>query len=418
VSKEEVRSSENKSTGQTSQSSISVHAERGGAEIVDRLANEWRELCNEGPSDQPFCRPEWIGAYARAFGASKTLLLLTARIGDLLKAILPLEEERSLFCGMPIRKLRGTANAHSGRFDLVRTDGLEADAAILNLWSFLKQLPGWDMLELPYVAQGAALDQLVRAAQSDGFPVGKLESLRSPYINLAEWGTSEDLWPAGVSSRFRKDLRRVMRKLTSEGPVHLHRIEKADGEALKQFYDLEGSGWKGREDSAIASNEDTRQFYNEIARNAERFGYLSIYFLEFDGRMIAGHLGLTYRGRYFSPKVAYDENYRLYAPGQLLMNAVLRDCARRGLSELDILGPWAEWKAKWTPLVHPHAHWYVFSKRTYGRTLHSLRFRIRPAIKSIISPKRTEDLKSGSPVEDRKKSAKRPTRDSFIKAAR
>jgi CelD/BcsL family acetyltransferase involved in cellulose biosynthesis len=374
---------------------------------VDRPANEWRELCNRGPSDQPFCRPEWIGAYARAFGANKTLLLITARIENQLKAVLPLEAERSLFCGLPARKLRGTANEHSVRFDLIRADGPEADAAILNIWSFLKELPGWDMLELPYVAQGAALDQLIQAAQSDGFPVGKIDSLRSPYINLAEWGTSEDSWPADISGRFRKDLRRVMKKLAAHGPVDLRRVEKASPEALQRFYDLERSGWKGREGSAIACNEGTRQFYDEVARNAERFGYLSLYFLEIGSCALAGHLGFTYRGRYFCPKVAYDENYKTFGPGQLLMSGVLRECVKRGLFELDILGPWAEWKAKWTPLVRPHTHWYIFN-RTYGRILHSLRFLVRPAIRDLMNLGTRNNRRSRSLDEDRNDREKDP----------
>ena len=44
---------------------VAVH--RGGVELVDRWADEWRALCNRAVDDQPFYRPEWIGAHIRAF---------------------------------------------------------------------------------------------------------------------------------------------------------------------------------------------------------------------------------------------------------------------------------------------------------------------------------------------------------------
>src|SRR5437879_11003162 len=44
-----------------------AEVQTGGVELIDALAEEWRELCEEEPNDQPFCRPEWVGAYLRAF---------------------------------------------------------------------------------------------------------------------------------------------------------------------------------------------------------------------------------------------------------------------------------------------------------------------------------------------------------------
>src|SRR5262245_29330847 len=95
----------------------------GGVEIIERLAEEWRALCAEGPCDQPFFRPEWVAAYVHAFASEKKLLILTARVDGRLRAVLPLVEEWAFFHGLPVRMLRGASNAHSGRFDLVRGAG-------------------------------------------------------------------------------------------------------------------------------------------------------------------------------------------------------------------------------------------------------------------------------------------------------
>src|SRR5262245_18652163 len=65
----------------------------GGVEIIERLAEEWRALCAEGPCDQPFFRPEWIAAYVRAFAPEKKLLILTTRLDGRLRAVLPMVKE-------------------------------------------------------------------------------------------------------------------------------------------------------------------------------------------------------------------------------------------------------------------------------------------------------------------------------------
>jgi CelD/BcsL family acetyltransferase involved in cellulose biosynthesis len=361
-----------------------VKAIKGGIEIIDELTEEWRQLCLEGPCDQPFFRPEWIGAYVLAFAAKAKLVVITARIDGRLKAVLPLVEEKSLWCGLPVRRLRGAANWHSGRFDVVKGAGAEGNMAVRAVWSSLKDLGGWDLIELPDVPQGGAAEELLDAAQKDGFAVGRWESMRSPYIPLSGLREGEDPWLSRTSANFRQNMRKWLRKSAAEGGLHLHRLERPDSQALERFYTLECSGWKGRQGTAIASRPSTRSFYDRIARGAQPFDYLCLHILELGQETLAACLGLTYGGKYFFLKPAYDERYAKLGPGHLLINAVLRDCVQRRLAEFDLMGPRVEYKAKWTSLVHPHAFLYVFRNSRYGRLLHTVKFSILPSMKRLL----------------------------------
>src|SRR5262244_571341 len=115
---------------------VRVSAETGGVEVIEVLAEEWRRLCEEGQCDEPFYRPEWIAAYVRAFARQAKVVVVTARVEGELKAVLPLIEEGSLFCGIPVKKLRGAANVHSCRFDMVCAPGAEGEAAVRAIWKF------------------------------------------------------------------------------------------------------------------------------------------------------------------------------------------------------------------------------------------------------------------------------------------
>ena len=362
---------------------IVAEVHHGGIELVERLAAEWRELCLESPGDEPFYHPEWIEAYLRAFAPSAKLRVITARAGGRLKAILPLTPSREYFSGLPARILRSPSNVHSCRSDLVRGAGASGDAAAMAIWNHLRESRDWDVLELLSVPAGGAAEMLVAAAQHDGFLTGQYLAMSSPYITLAGRG-GEDWWLQQTDSKFRGNLRRRMRKLTAEDPVTLTRIETADPEALQRFYDLEQRGWKGRAGSAIADDAEVRMFYDLAAATAAQQGYFSLYFLEWKGRVLAGHFGLTYKGVYMVPKLAYDEDFQQYAPGHVMIYEVVGDCVRRGLREFDFLGHAVSWKKEWTQEQRTLSYRYIFRQGLLGRALHTVKFKIKPALAAIF----------------------------------
>lgn len=356
----------------------SVNAEPGGLEVVERLAAEWRELCLNAPSDQPFYRPEWIAAYVQSYDPAAKLHVISVTAGGRLAAVLPLVHEH-LFCGFPARKLRGATTWDCMRFDLVRRGGAPGERAVNEIWRHLSERRDWDVLELPDVPCGGGAETLYSAAQAAGYPVARWDSIRSPIVSITPNGATE------ASGRFRKHLRGYVRKLTAQGgSLALRHVQAADPDALAEFYSLERSGWKGRSQSAILDKPKSQEFYDRIARDAAQFGYLSLYFLDFNGKAIAGHLGLSYAGRYFSPKVAFDEQFRDYAPGHLIINAIVQDCVQRGLSEYDICGDSDDWKARWTSRTLPHARLFIFQDSAYGRMLHAARFRLAPVLKRLL----------------------------------
>ena len=362
-----------------------VEAKQGGVELVEQLALEWRFLCQENSADEPFFQPDWIAAYTRAYLPLGALLLLTARTRGMLSAVLPLMVGRVKVLGIPVRRLRAAYRPYTCRFDLTRRDGPLGDLAVNALWTSLKDRPDWDVLEFPDVPQRGALEDLLRLAEADGFPTGRLRSMNSPYLSLSGWDGREDYFLRQVDSRFASTFRRRKRKLTGQGSLALRSSSDADPDLLRLFFDMEASGWKGRQGTAIRNDRRYRQFYEEVARGLARFGYLRLHFLEHQGKMIAGHFGFTYRQRHSTPKGARDEEYDRFGPGHLLTDMVLRDCAERGLAEFDFLCEDDPWKLSWTSQVRPHAHLYIFRKNPPGRLAHLLKFKFKPALRAILS---------------------------------
>lgn len=359
-----------------------VEVHRGGVEVVERLADAWRTLCDEAVDDQPFYRPEWIAAHIRAFTPQARVLLLTVSFEGKLRFVLPLLQEWSVFSGVPLRKLRGPVNSHSCRFDAVRQSGPDGDAAVVAAWNYLKDLPGWDLLELSDVLEGGTISALALAASNSGNHTAQVPQRHNPYVPIPSDPAGLQKLP--LNKKLRSQLRSIRRELEKKGQLKLQRVCDADRAVLDGFYELESAGWKGTEGSAIACNPRIRQFYDEISLAAQRFGYLCIYSLELNGELLASHLGLAHRGRYFSPKIAYNEKFPQYAPGHLIVSEILQDCAARGISEYDITGVDDDWKMKWASGSRARFMYLIFRRGLAGSLAHALRFGLRPAIKRLI----------------------------------
>jgi len=345
------------------------------------LVPEWRELWRQSGDREPYSHPGWLLAYRRNFEPSAQVLVITVRKAGRLVAVLPLVRERTVVDGMPVRVMRAPMNEHSFGFHvLADTEAtLQVPCAIVNR---LAALPGWDLLLIQRYASRSFADQLGRCAPCHGFPALRFPHSASRCIAIPEPAAGGDEpWMAPVDGGLKKTIRRSLRLIGQDfdGDLVLDTRHDADPEALARFYDIEASGWKGREGTAIKCVPATLQFYNEVAKAFAEDGALRLQFLRVGATLLAGSFNVVAGGRSFVLKWAYDDAYSRYGPGQVLCKEMLRDGSERGLTALD-LGEDAPYKREWTPVAEPHESVYLFNRTVYGRLLYAYRASIRPAI--------------------------------------
>lgn len=368
---------------------LSIRVQTGGAGLIQELAEEWRRLCDETPEGEPFYRPEWAQAFLAAFAPSAKLIVISARSDQGLRGVLPLIEERSFLSGLPVKRIAGPANVHCSRLGLAYCAGGEGEEVLQALWESVKALPGWHLLDFNYVLGGNGIDQLARLAAADSFRVARKPTWQALYLPVATSAKGEPTWLEGTRPKFRSNLRRSRRQLEELGAVTTRHYDSADREALQQFYDLESSGWKGKQRTAIACDPRTRRFYDEVAQTAAGDGHLSLDFLDLNAKPIAAHFALVFQGRYCLAKAGYDESYQRFGPGQLLVREVLSQSGPRGLRELDFVGP-ATWdETRWASARRDHFHIFIFRKGWYGWLLHVVRVAARRLAKRLL--RRGED---------------------------
>jgi CelD/BcsL family acetyltransferase involved in cellulose biosynthesis len=298
------------------------------------LADEWDELADLARAS-PFLRPGWFEIWWRAFGAGRLELAALRRDGRL-AGVLPLARRRGM--------LQSLTNWHTPEFGILAEDGA-ARRELLERFLRGRRHP----VTLRFLtAGGPDAPDAEAAARAAGRRIITRSLERSPYVPI------DGDWEGYLRGRDRHRLsenRRRRRRLEERGTLSF--AVEDGGERLDALLDeglrVEASGWKGAEGTAIASRQETRQFYVEVARWAAGQGWLRLAFLRLDERAIAFQF-LIVAGRVASQlKGGYDVDDRKYAPGMLLAQSVLEWVFAEGLESYEFHGVDEAFKLEWAP---------------------------------------------------------------------
>lgn len=372
----------------TSQGRTATIAERlelvqyeGGAELMEQLAKPWTELYQEASNRQPFYRPEVIGAYVRAFAPKARVTVFTVQSYGRWVAALPLIHQLAIMNGIPVRQLRSPGNEHTLRFDLLCHPEESLQCIARMLWQELERRPDFDVLQLEDVPQGGYAHELLAMARNRGFRVGAWRSKEVPYLAFSD---TPDAQFRHANDTLKSNVRRRTRKAERElGGLRLIRETDARPESLDQFYELEASGWKGKNNSAIRCLAETKEFYDAVAKGGARQGFFALDRLMAGDLLIAMQFAFIDQARYYGMKFCYDERYSTHGPGNLLLNQIFTCCIDDGIPVFDFMGPKVDYMAKWTPLVCPHDFLFVFNRTLPAQAVHFLKFIAAPRLRDF-----------------------------------
>jgi CelD/BcsL family acetyltransferase involved in cellulose biosynthesis len=296
---------------------------------IEPIAPEWDELATRAGAS-PFLRPGWFQAWWNAFGRGRLEIATLRRDGRLVGV------------GPYFRRLGTTlavANVHSPHFALLAEDVAAERALVARL--FEPNPLHTSLCYLDEAADGTA--ELVRSARAARRRLLTVTMQRSPWVGTQ--GSWED-FEAGLSGKFVRDLRRRRRQLEQTGEVS---VEVTEGtELLEEAFRLEASGWKDRRGTAILSRPSTRRFYREVAEWAAPRGLLRLAFLRLGDRPIASQYALE-DGRWYFLKGGVDPEFLRFAPGKLLVHAMIERAYAEGLESFEFLGADEAWKSDWQP---------------------------------------------------------------------
>lgn len=344
------------------------------------LAPEWEALAAEAAVEHPFLTHDWVETWWEAFGAGRELHALVVRDAGRAVAIAPLMLGRVKMCGLSLRSLESLANEHTPRGGfLVAKDRPDAYEA---LWAELSR-PGrsFDLVLLRQLPAGSeTLGALNRIAAGSGWLEGRWRSEVSPHLRLEGPFAA---YLETLSPKHRENIRKREKRARKMGEVSYETVSGGSGldAALEDGLRIEGSGWKGKEGTAIRCRPDTLSFYTSLARRLAGRDTLELQFLRVGDKRVAFGYTLRHGAGRFMVKSAYDDEFGPISPVMLLIRSVLERAHEEGVREFDFLGGCDPWKLNWTSDTRAHDWLYLMPPSLPLRLMHAAKFRLGPRLR-------------------------------------
>jgi hypothetical protein len=220
----------------------------------------WDALIRRLPHPRYFQLSEWYAAYLDALEPDDNrVLFIVCESGGSTVAIVPLRHGSRRIAGVPARVLELPQHEHMPLADIVAAPGQPARLAFEAVLRWLggPEAPAWDLLAFTHVLDDSAAANVMSATPAQAI-VRQLG-----YSDLIDVDRSYEDVLGSFSKNFRGNLRKARNKLAEASPV----LESLDvtplADALRTFFTVEASGWKGAagEQTAIGLHPDLRRFY-------------------------------------------------------------------------------------------------------------------------------------------------------------
>jgi hypothetical protein len=315
---------------------------------------QWDSLCKK--TGKPILCSSWFIAGNNGFSKSSELSMAAITNGEL-KAIAPLAKKGKL---LPHLELLGSSTLlEPGGIIFDNPEALRLLIKKLletNISLILKKLYK-NSLEVKILA-----DEL----NSKKSFLYSTEESKVPYVDTSgDWKQVEDKMP----SKKRSNFRRLKRKLEKLGEVEFQIVIPSE-ENLEIYFekvmDVEAANWKGKMGTAIKTHPSLREFFSDYASQMTSNGQLRLIFLNVNGEPIAVQFAVESGNRLWILKIGYNEKWRIYSPGVLLMDHVVKYCFDQNLDGCEFLGGNEEWLHDWATGVHDLVSYNIYPKTIKG----------------------------------------------------
>jgi len=304
---------------------------------------EWNSLVEQGISDVPFLRYEYLSQWWQTLGGGEwkqaELVLISARENGQLIGIAPLFKAE--YEGHPALMLLGSIEISDYLDLIVRLDDLAR--FLSGLMDFLAQSSTYHGLPFDwYNLPDSSPTRASLKAESERRGLVYHEEVYRPTPRVALTGSFEE-YLARVEKKQRHEIRRKMRRAAeSEIPVKFY----VAGDAATLESEIEAFFQLMEHDSSKASflTPSMRIQMRSVIQTAFDHGYLWLAFLTVDGVRAAACLNFDYKNKLWGYNSGVSREYMELSPGWVLLGHQLQWACEHGRAEFDFMRGDEEYK--------------------------------------------------------------------------
>ena len=339
-----------------------------GIEGLESLRDAWNEIVSGMTRRHFFHLWEWHHSYLKCLEPDpNNLIFFLFTKGETPVAIFPLQFTKISLGGLKLKALAFPSHNHILLCDLV----CHREALPLPLFQLLSQHlrnqgKSWDMIQLPHLLEDACAIQVI-----NNHPPSRLLLKHEGRCDFMDTTGTYEPFLSGLSKNFRRSLKRAKQYLDDELSGVQFTFTQNDPELeerFETFMDVEASGWKGTLGigTAIKLHPNLMCFYRTLTWTLSTSGKVSINTLTADGKCIAAQFCLLLDDTAYILKIGYDEGYKRYAPGNLLVDLFIkRSMEGCTIKNINLITD-AEWHEDWKPKSYDKSELYIFNATPAG----------------------------------------------------
>jgi CelD/BcsL family acetyltransferase involved in cellulose biosynthesis len=286
----------------------------------------WNALLARGHTESVNLTWEWQRNWWNTFGRGRLLLIL-------------IEQDDEPVCIAPLFAEHGMAVniCPEDRLDLVgAVMGPEVMEAIVELLQDC--VPNFAGLRFYFIPEASPTGTyLEQAAERLGMTCFREAALPAPQLDLAAWPE------AAVRCTRKKSLLRHEKYFRREGRLEVHHTSAAEQirPQLDEFFAQHIARRAATSHPSLFIDPRQCDYYRSIVSNIGPTGWLRFTRVEWNGRPIAFHFGLSYRGRFVFGIPSFDIELKDHSPGEVLLRQVILAAIEEGARIFDF-GPGGE----------------------------------------------------------------------------
>jgi CelD/BcsL family acetyltransferase involved in cellulose biosynthesis len=301
------------------------------------LRHTWNDVLARSRVNNVFSTWDWAVRWWEHFGSGRQLKVLVAHENDEIIGLAPLI--LSKYGPANIGALRrieflGSPQSNYNDFILAKNQGP-------CLTAFLEYLIGqsdWDWLQLSDLRDDTLSANLIRRSRDIGH--WKLESRLDAMCFFMKLPNSVEDLCRTIGRNMRRTIRRDMRALEKEYVVEI-KTQTDFGSienAMRVLFELHQRRWNLKRKPGAFAASAVRNFHIAVARDFNKNGWLSMYFLTADDRAVACVYCFEYGRKIYGYQTGFDP---LFAPQRSIGNQVfmrsIEMSIRKGLIEYDLM---------------------------------------------------------------------------------
>jgi len=342
-------------------------------EVIDQMSKFekleplWNSFLKKGDGYGYFLSFEWYKLWLEHFLKNDKLNILLLFEDNQVVTIAPFLIIKEKYKKISINKMVLIGNAYSPVRNILfkECDSISKKHMLSYLFDHLMYSSNhWDLIELYPLREDDMNYLLIKEViKEKGYLNREKQNTENFYEN--NFPSSFDEYLNRRSKQFRKQLRRLRKKLEELGRVEImiiqdsHNIDKW----LNCYYEVYSKSWKKRESIGPT-------FHRDLAKMAAQSNNLRLGLLLLNNKPIAAEYCVIYNRTAHFLKAAYDEEYSFYMPGNIIYYEVIKYLVENDNIRAIDLGPGSdEYKKSLASEKRSLKQIFIFGKTMKGRII-------------------------------------------------